>query len=644
MSADLKHTCHECDGHISYPEHAKGMEVACPHCGKSTSLGEIYCAPPVRAQAPPVPTVPSPVPPARRSNDVPKWGIALLAVACVVLLVGLALTFAHLRKRGDAPKSGSTKGAASGQTSRHNMSDEDLARTLADRGASVTALMRPEVTHLPPGFEQEWVWNTTAMSILSGRPDNAIELAVTMAERVAKNPNSGHFNTNQAFALVVREDYHLRCDVLAKFGSASAVARIRYAVGLNSKGTDQFWVVHKTKTPNGSYVGKNAFGVEAKVDTYHELTHWFYNVNAKAPAIEVAGGYDTSSEHSKWDADDLRRRMFPVRSPDGSRKVNGAESGSQRLVRELWPPGGDNRDSLLTFAALPKTMAEEDVGKRIGIVLLFHLASPFLESSERDEKSQKRLNQVYRENGYSKGPTLDDPNEVTSSASRDLYGHVFEAVFYDIQGRAILARVDMSKPISERIPPVLFELDRAREAAAAQVVLDAKNVTAQNSIVACELALRYAVGDGFPKDIATAEKVVMQAAQFMAPAQKCQMALRYAIGDGFPKDMAVAKKLMLGVSAAGSSPDSELGRAWALIQAEMDKFKMTEADKRVVESFKKQAATGSDRAQYELGLRYLAGKSIEKDEAEGLRLLRAAAAQNNEAAKKKLAELGEEPK
>lgn len=46
MSVDLKHTCHECGGRISYPDHAKGMEIICPHCRKSTSLGEVYPANP----------------------------------------------------------------------------------------------------------------------------------------------------------------------------------------------------------------------------------------------------------------------------------------------------------------------------------------------------------------------------------------------------------------------------------------------------------------------------------------------------------------------------------------------------------------------------------------------------------------------
>jgi DNA-directed RNA polymerase subunit RPC12/RpoP len=41
MSADLKHRCHECGGRISYPEHAAGMAIACPHCGKPIILEDV---------------------------------------------------------------------------------------------------------------------------------------------------------------------------------------------------------------------------------------------------------------------------------------------------------------------------------------------------------------------------------------------------------------------------------------------------------------------------------------------------------------------------------------------------------------------------------------------------------------------------
>jgi DNA-directed RNA polymerase subunit RPC12/RpoP len=42
MSEDLKHTCHECGGRIGYPSDSFGTTIHCPHCGRQTTLGEIY--------------------------------------------------------------------------------------------------------------------------------------------------------------------------------------------------------------------------------------------------------------------------------------------------------------------------------------------------------------------------------------------------------------------------------------------------------------------------------------------------------------------------------------------------------------------------------------------------------------------------
>lgn len=42
MSNQSRHACHECGGHIDYPEETYGAAVNCPHCGRETTLGEIY--------------------------------------------------------------------------------------------------------------------------------------------------------------------------------------------------------------------------------------------------------------------------------------------------------------------------------------------------------------------------------------------------------------------------------------------------------------------------------------------------------------------------------------------------------------------------------------------------------------------------
>jgi len=64
----------------------------------------------------------------------------------------------------------------------------------------------------------------------------------------------------------------------------------------------------------------------------------------------------------------------------------------------------------------------------------------------------------------------------------------------------------------------------------------------------------------------------------------------------------------------------------------------------MIEFQKKRAAEGSPSAQYELGLRYLAGDGVEQDEAAGMKLLEQSAAQDYTLAKKKVEELKEKKK
>jgi TPR repeat protein len=61
------------------------------------------------------------------------------------------------------------------------------------------------------------------------------------------------------------------------------------------------------------------------------------------------------------------------------------------------------------------------------------------------------------------------------------------------------------------------------------------------------------------------------------------------------------------------------------------------------EYFKKRAEEGSDHAQYEVGIRYLAGKGVPADEKLGKEWLAKAAKNGNTPAGRKLAELGVEP-
>jgi TPR repeat protein len=69
-----------------------------------------------------------------------------------------------------------------------------------------------------------------------------------------------------------------------------------------------------------------------------------------------------------------------------------------------------------------------------------------------------------------------------------------------------------------------------------------------------------------------------------------------------------------------------------------------EALRKTVEFQKKRADEGSESAQYELGLRYLKGEGVEKDEATGRRWLTMSAKNGYGPATKKLDELDNPPK
>ena|SRR5437867_8760840 len=66
--------------------------------------------------------------------------------------------------------------------------------------------------------------------------------------------------------------------------------------------------------------------------------------------------------------------------------------------------------------------------------------------------------------------------------------------------------------------------------------------------------------------------------------------------------------------------------------------------RKTIEFQKKRAAEGSPSAQYELGLRYLLGDGVDKDETAGMKLLEQSAAQDYTLAKRKLEELREKKK
>jgi len=74
--------------------------------------------------------------------------------------------------------------------------------------------------------------------------------------------------------------------------------------------------------------------------------------------------------------------------------------------------------------------------------------------------------------------------------------------------------------------------------------------------------------------------------------------------------------------------------------ADAEKAKQ-ETLRKTIEFQKKRAAEGSPSAQYELGLRYLKGDGVDKDEVAGMKLLEDSAKQDYTLAKKKIEELKE---
>lgn len=74
---------------------------------------------------------------------------------------------------------------------------------------------------------------------------------------------------------------------------------------------------------------------------------------------------------------------------------------------------------------------------------------------------------------------------------------------------------------------------------------------------------------------------------------------------------------------------AEIRMAAAKVKRAADSKMLAEADKRLIESQKKRALDGSDLAQFELGMRHLAGEGVELNVPEGIRLLESAAAAGN---------------
>lgn len=95
---------------------------------------------------------------------------------------------------------------------------------------------------------------------------------------------------------------------------------------------------------------------------------------------------------------------------------------------------------------------------------------------------------------------------------------------------------------------------------------------------------------------------------------------------------------------AAPVPPQPTAAAPAPVDPAKEKAKQEEVLKKTIEFQKKRAAEGSPSAQYELGLRYLHGDGLEKNEAEGHKWIEQSAKNDYTQAKKKLEELDRKKK
>ncbi len=145
------------------------------------------------------------------------------------------------------------------------------------------------------------------------------------------------------------------------------------------------------------------------------------------------------------------------------------------------------------------------------------------------------------------------------------------------------------------------------------------------------LGLRYAYGDGVPKDAAKGvEWLQKAAAQGYSDAQYI-LGLKYASGIGVPKDAAKAVEWLQKAAAQGlADAQFRLG----LMYSEGDGVPKDAA--KAVEWYQKAAAQGVANAQYSLGWMYANGEGVPKDAAKAVEWFQKAAAQGDVDAQIKL--------
>lgn len=555
------------------------MEVNCPHCGKSTSLGEVY---PVAAPPSPsvIPSSRPQLPPSKAKPD----NAVLFNVQWVASVIAGVLVLCNVA----AEKWKQRKVAA-----RAESAAVSPPTPIPDYSEEIMALLKPETRRLPKDFTTQW---------------NGDGSGTKAAMDAARQAQAG-----KLFALVLETKYTRALPLqpeIPGFGLIAATLRLCESPSHPSPAIKpQSWVMASHSSPGRMRTAQNALGAKVVVTAWDEDVSWFENTDVSlrpAYACDGSGGsfykslvynsYSSSwypswrSTHSDWTVGDLL--MYPLRGTDGKRlaqaqlneelhRKSGLTSLIAILVPELKPI---SRDELQRTADATRA------------VLLYRLSPPFIKGSESY--------------GGVRTATLSNPNEDGAYSSRRLYGSVFAVVFYDSRSDYILAKVDLAKTSTEQFPAEYQQWDMAAlHRIAAGAVNGFKDKDFQIIDARWELALRYALGEGVPVDTGIAGQFI----QGLPPHPEKYPAIQQA---------AVARATALARHAAMAEPDK---RGVELLKKQADA-----GGARAQYELGVRYLTGKN-------------VNVKKNEKEAVKLLRDAAAQGYQQATKKLAELGINP-
>ena len=236
MSEDLKHTCHECGGHIGYPPDAFGATVHCPHCGMQTTLGEKY------PDAPEVPTsvrtkrlppeenptiqaaLPDSPPPRRQGNLI----VVIIAVGGLLAIVMIVL-YVLSGMRADAAKQAA-------------VTAERQAKEEAIKAAAIEAA-KQEADRAKKKAEAEEKANAVAKAVADAKAE-AIAQAAAQAAAAAK--------------LEIERKAKADADKMVKLKSNPTVLALweepdQDAIKINSTTENDAYIRHKGKTLSVKY-------------------------------------------------------------------------------------------------------------------------------------------------------------------------------------------------------------------------------------------------------------------------------------------------------------------------------------------------------------------------------------------------------